>query len=66
LPTSFVIIADPETVFHLPTIKNGLHNFLNFSVGVIGDDDIFAEHRLFFFRSLDRSFRKLIDSPSPD
>ena len=42
-----IIIAEPETVFHLPAVKAGLHNLSGCPVGIIGDDDILAEHSLF-------------------
>jgi len=41
-PSSYqiIIIAEPETVFHLPPIKAGLHNLPSCPVGIIGDDVI--------------------------
>lgn len=42
-----IIIAEPEPVFHLPTIKTGFHDFSGCPIDIIGDDDILTEHRLF-------------------
>jgi hypothetical protein len=39
-----IVIAKPETVFHLPTIDTGFYNLPRCPVSVIRDNDIFAEH----------------------